>query len=70
MEQQLIKIESHDNGLIQVHVVGNLNELSSMLASAISGDNAFSEVFTQAMLKLVAAQEMERIEELKKANLN
>jgi hypothetical protein len=70
MENQLIKIEMHEDGLIQVHVVGNLQELSSMLASAITGDHAFNEVFTQAMLKMVAAQEMERIEEIKKANLN
>lgn len=70
MQNQIIKIQMHENGLISVQVEGTRNELSSMLASAIEGDQAFNDVFTQAMLKLVAAQEMERIEEIKKANLN
>jgi hypothetical protein len=70
MQNQIIKIKMHENGLISVQIEGTRNELSSMLASAIEGDKAFNEIFTEAMLKLVAAQEMERIEEIKKANLN
>ena len=65
-----IKIEMHDDNLIRVEVVGQANELSSMLAAAIQGDKAMNEILTQAMIKIVASEEMERIEEIKKANLN
>ena len=60
----------HDDNLIRVEVVGNANELSSMLAAAIQGDKAMNEILTQAMIKIVASEEIERIEEIKKANLN
>lgn len=68
--ENYIKIEMHDDNLIRVEVVGQANELSSMLAAAIQGDKAMNEILTQAMIKIVASEEMERIEEIKKANLN
>lgn len=68
--ENYIKIEMHDDNLIRVEVAGQANELSSMLAAAIQGDKAMNEILTQAMIKIVASEEMERIEEIKKANLN
>lgn len=65
-----IKIELQSDNLIRVEVVGQSHELSSMLAAAIQGDKAMNEILTQAMIKIVASEEMERIEEIKKANLN
>ena len=70
METAIIKIELHEDERVSVQVNGRTTDLANILASAITGDQAFNEVLTMAMMAIVAQEEHERQQEINKAQLN
>lgn len=71
MENTLIKIEETEDGKIAVYLNGDMDRLSSMLASAIKNEEMFGMLFTTAMVKMLAYDESKEIDEIiRKARLN
>jgi hypothetical protein len=71
MENTLIKIEETEDGKIAVHRNGDVDRLSSMLASAIKNEEMFGMIFTTAMVKLLAFEESKNEDEIiRKSRLN
>jgi microcompartment protein CcmL/EutN len=71
MENTLIKIEETEDGKIAVHLNGDVDRLSSMLASAIKNEEMFGMIFTTAMVKLLAFEESKNEDEIiRKSRLN
>lgn len=71
MENTLIKIEETKDGKIAVHLNGDMDRLSSMLASAMKNEEMFGMIFTTAMVKMLAHDESKEIDEIiRKTKLN
>jgi microcompartment protein CcmL/EutN len=71
MENTLIKIEETEDGKIAVHLNGDMDRLSSMLASTIKNEEMFGMLFSTAMVKVIAYDESKDIDEIiRKAKLN
>ena len=71
MENTLIKIEETEDGKIAVYLNGDMDRLSSMLASAMKNEEMFGMLFTTAMVKMLAYDESKEIDEIiRKARLN
>jgi hypothetical protein len=71
MENTLIKIEEREDGRIAIHLNGDPEMLSNMLASAAKNEEVFELIFIKAMIKMAAYDEHNWREEIiRKTKLN